>query len=385
MAASSCGRDGVALLVLAKEATSQVATADGRACLDELNRDPRRGSLMPPHIVVLAYLPIIFTIQNISHVSTESACIRRTHCETQAGCRSQWLERLAGAEAPAARWWANRYKQVVNLESSLDTKEASAELIKNIMPNLGTLMIYIMITRLLAEAASSTMVNAPNIGQQLGFFAAFNTFIGGIAGLAGLFVGAFDLPVIYERVRPLLDAEPEARDNNEEIGTLQGNLQLDRVSYRYELDRPLVLDNVSFEAKAGEYVAIVGPSGSGKSTLVRLLLGFASPEDGSIFYDGRPLSGMELNSVRRQIGTVLQSNSLFSASMMEAIAGGAVIQEDQAWHAAELAGLADDISAMPMGMQTMIPDGGGTLSGGQRQRGCNCESAGQRTASVDFR
>ena len=122
------------------------------------------------------------------------------------------------------------------------------------------------------------------------------------------------------------------------------------------------------DRKAGEYVAIVGPSGSGKSTLVRLLLGFASPEDGSIFYDGRPLAGMELNSVRRQIGTVLQSNSLFSASMMEAIAGGAVIQEEQAWHAAELAGLADDIRAMPMGMQTVIPDGGGTLSGGQRQR-----------------
>ena len=276
--------------------------------------------------------------------------------------------RLAGAEASAARWWAERYQQVVNLENSLNVKEASASLLQNIMPNLGSLMIYIMITRLLAEAASSTMVNAPNIGQQLGFFAAFNTFIGGIAGLAGLFAGAFDLPVIYERARPLLDAETEAHDNTKDIFTLQGNLQLDRVSYRYDNDRPLVLDSISFEAKAGECVVIVGPSGSGKSTLVRLLLGFASPEDGSIFYDGRPLAGMELNSVRRQIGTVLQNNSLFSGSMMEAIAGGAVIQEVQAWHAAELAGLADDIRAMPMGMQTLIPDGGGTLSGGQRQR-----------------
>ena len=276
--------------------------------------------------------------------------------------------RLAGAEAPAARWWAERYQQVVNLENSLDIKEATASLLNNIMPNLGTLMIYIMVTRLLAEAASSSLVNAPNVGQQLGFFAAFNTFIGGIAGLAGLFAGAFDIPVIYERARPLLDAEPEAQDNNEEIGTLLGNLELDRVSYRYDDDRPLVLDGVSFEAKAGEYVAIVGPSGSGKSTLVRLLLGFASPENGTIRFDGRPLAGMELNSVRRQIGTVLQSNSLFSSSMIEAIAGGAVIQEEEAWHAAELAGLADDIRAMPMGMQTMIPDGGGTLSGGQRQR-----------------
>lgn len=276
--------------------------------------------------------------------------------------------RLAGAEAPAARWWADRYRQVVNLESSLDAKEASAELIKNIMPNLGTLMIYIMITRLIAEAASSNLVNAPNIGQQLGFFAAFNTFIGGIAGLAGLLAGAFDLPVLYERARPILDAEPEAQDNTKDIGTLRGEIQLDRVSYRYDEGKPLVLEGVSFKAKEGEYVAIVGPSGSGKSTLVRLLLGFAEPENGQILLDGRPLSGLELKSVRRQIGTVLQSNSLFSASMMEAIAGGAVIQEEAAWEAATLAGLADDIKDMPMGMHTVIPEGGGTLSGGQKQR-----------------
>ena len=276
--------------------------------------------------------------------------------------------RIAGAETAAARWWGERYKQVIDLESSIDKKESTASLVKSIMPNLGTLMIYIMITKLISEAAASNLITAPNIGQQLGFFAAFNTFIGGIAGLAGLFAGAFDLPVIYERARPLLDAEPEAKENTTEIETLIGQVQLDRVSYRYDDDRPLVLDSVSFEAKAGEYVAIVGPSGSGKSTLVRLLLGFAEPENGIIRFDGRPLSGLALNSVRRQIGTVLQSNSLLSASMMEAIAGGAVIEEDEAWHAAELAGLADDIRAMPMGMHTLIPDGGGTLSGGQRQR-----------------
>ncbi|QNI86496.1 ABC transporter family protein [Synechococcus sp. PROS-7-1] len=276
--------------------------------------------------------------------------------------------RVAGAETKAARWWAEPYKQVVSLENAIDAKEAAAELIKSVMPNLGTLLIYIMITRLIAEAAISKTINAPNIGEQLGFFAAFNTYIGGIAGLAGLFAGAFDLPVLYERARPILDEQPEAQDNSKEIGLLHGDFQLDRVSYRYQPELPLVLDGVSFAAKAGEYVAIVGPSGSGKSTLVRLLLGFAEPENGSILFDGRPLAGLDPKSVRRQIGTVLQSNSLFSASMMEAIAGGAVIQEDEAWHAAELAGLADDIRAMPMGMHTVIPDGGGTLSGGQKQR-----------------
>ena len=276
--------------------------------------------------------------------------------------------RIAGAEAQAAKWWAEPYKRVVSLENAIDAKEATAELINSVMPNLGTLMVYIMISRLIAEAAASNMINAPNIGQQLGFFAAFNTYIGGIAGLAGVLAGAFDLPVFYERARPILDEEPEAQDSTREIGVLRGDFQLDRVSYRYQPEMPLVLDGVSFEAKAGEYVAIVGPSGSGKSTLVRLLLGFAEPENGSILFDGRPLTGLDPRSVRRQIGTVLQSNSLFSASMMEAIAGGAVIQEDEAWHAAELAGLADDIRAMPMGMHTVIPDGGGTLSGGQKQR-----------------
>ncbi|MGB1776385.1 MAG: ATP-binding cassette domain-containing protein [Synechococcus sp.] len=327
-------------------------------------------------LTLLAIAISVLIVLPTTILALQSRPLQRHQEVAEAEAQSRNLElinsvsklRLAGAEAPAARWWAERYQQVVNLENSLDIKEATAALLKNIMPNLGTLMIYIMITRLLAEAASSNLVNAPNIGQQLGFFAAFNTFIGGIAGLAGLFAGAFDLPVIYERARPLLDAEPEAQDNNKDVGILEGNLALDRVSYRYDNDRPLVLDGVSFEAKAGDYVAIVGPSGSGKSTLVRLLLGFATPENGTIRYDGRPLAGMELKSIRRQIGTVLQNNSLFSSSMMEAIAGGAVIQEEDAWHAAELAGLADDIRAMPMGMQTMIPEGGGTLSGGQRQR-----------------
>ena len=183
---------------------------------------------------------------------------------------------------------------MVNLENAIDAKEATAELIKSVMPNLGTLMVYIMITRLIAEAASSNLINAPNIGQQLGFFAAFNTYIGGIAGLAGLLAGAFDLPVFYERARPILDEEPEAQNSSREIGILRGDFQLDRVSYRYEPEMPLVLDGVSFEAKAGEYVAIVGPSGSGKSTLVRLLLGFAEPENRrSILFDGRPLTGLD--------------------------------------------------------------------------------------------
>ena len=283
-------------------------------------------------------------------------------------CLLPFLLRLAGAEVAAARWWGEKFQRIVSLENALDIKEANASLLQNVMPNLGNLLIYIVITRLIAEAANSPNLNAPNVGQLLGFFSAFGTFIGATAGFAGLLIGAFDMPVIYERARPILDATPEATDVLEEASQLEGKIRLDRVSYRYAPDLPLVLDHVSLEAQAQQYLAIVGPSGSGKSTIVRMLLGFAAPQNGEIRFDGQPLNGLRLDSVRRQIGTVLQHNTLFSGTLIEAIAGGSVIDEDMAWHAAELAGLADEIRAMPMGLQTVVTEGGGTLSGGQRQR-----------------
>lgn len=309
-------------------------------------------------------------------IGLQSRPLQRQQEEAEGQAQSRNLEllgavaklRLAGAEQAAARWWGQEFQKIVNLENALDAKEASASLLKAVMPNLGTLLVYIVVTRLIAEAANAPTLNAPNVGQLLGFFSAFGTFIGAAAGFAGLLIGAFDMPVIYERARPILQTEPETAELLEEAGVLQGHVQLDRVSYRYAPELPLVLDGVSLEVKTGEQLAIVGPSGSGKSTLVRLLLGFAAPEDGEIRFDGQPLNGLRIDSVRRQIGTVLQTNTLFNGTLMEAIAGGSVIDEQEAWHAAELAGLADEIRAMPMGMQTMVPEGGGTLSGGQRQR-----------------
>ena len=119
---------------------------------------------------------------------------------------------------------------------------------------------------------------------------------------------------------------------------------------------------------AGEFVAIVGPSGCGKSTLFRLLLGFEQPEAGSIFYDAQDLKGLDLNSVRRQIGVVLQNSTLFRGDVFANIIGSKPLTLDDAWEAARLAGLDNDLRQMPMGMHTVITDGGGGLSGGQRQR-----------------
>lgn len=276
--------------------------------------------------------------------------------------------RMSGAEVPAARYWGESYKRSIAYSYALDVQSSISKMLQTIVPNLGTLLLFLMVTRLTAEAVSTPSLRAPNAGQLLGFFSAYGTFIGSMASLADLAIGAFDIPILWERAMPLLKTPIEILPDASDPGELSGAIALDRVSYRYKPELNLTLDRVSFDAQPGEFVALVGPSGSGKSTVVRMLLGFGSPEEGSVYYDGKPLPSLKLDLVRRQIGTVMQNSGIFAGSIFEVIAGSASISIDQAWEAAEMVSLADDIRDLPMGMQTVVPEGGGTLSGGQRQR-----------------
>ena len=162
---------------------------------------------------------------------------------------------------------------------------------------------------------------------------------------------------------------PRAPEIQGDAVTLGGAIRLTNISFRYDEDGPLVLDAVNLQVRPGEFVAIVGPSGSGKSTLLRLLLGFEVPTEGVVSYDGRELFTLTLQEVRQQIGVVLQDAQLFPGDIFSNIVGLASnLTVDDAWKAAELAGLAEDIKAMPMGIQTVIGEGGAGLSSGQRQR-----------------
>ena len=270
--------------------------------------------------------------------------------------------RLAGAETRAARWWGEQFQRVVSLENTLDAKEATASLLSSIIPNLGTLLVYVVVTRLIAEAAKSPALMLPK-RELLGFFSAFGTFIGTASGFAGLLIGSLDIR-IYERAEPILKTPTERKAQLVAAPTLTGKITLDRVSYRYSQDLPPSAGPGEFH---GRIVRNRWPGRTlwfGQVHLVRLLLGFDSPENGEIRFDGQPLNGLRLDSVRSQIGTVLQTNALFSGSLIEAIAGVRVINEEEAWRAAELAGLADDIRAMPMGLQTVVSDGGGPFRAG---------------------
>lgn len=275
--------------------------------------------------------------------------------------------RVAGAEERAFATWSRRYSQQVKLNLSTQSIEDAIALFNTLMPTLTSAILFWFTMQLLSEAQLAGATGF-TVGTFLAFNSAFNTFIKGATDLSNTAIGALEVIPQAKRAQPILETIPEVNLSKADPGRLAGRIAVDHVTFRYRQDGPLTLEDVTLQAEPGEFIAIVGGSGSGKSTLFRLLLGFETPESGAIYYDGQDLAGVDVDAVRRQLGVVLQSGQIMSASIFDNIASGAQITLDDAWEAAQMAGLADDVAAMPMEMHTVISEGGGNLSGGQRQR-----------------
>jgi NHLM bacteriocin system ABC transporter ATP-binding protein len=205
------------------------------------------------------------------------------------------------------------------------------------------------------------------ISSFLAFGVAFGQVQSALLTFVSLIPELLAIVPIYERLQPIFTEPPEA-DESRMAAELHGEVRVCNVSYRYHETGPLVLENICFHARPGEFIAIVGPSGSGKSTLVRLLLGFDRPSLGSINYDEVDLTSLDVKSVRRQIGVVLQNSKPITGDIFTNIVGGTSNNMQDAWEAARIAGIDQDIKAMPMGMHTLIGEGATTFSGGERQR-----------------
>ncbi|NES20007.1 MAG: NHLP bacteriocin export ABC transporter permease/ATPase subunit [Symploca sp. SIO3E6] len=273
--------------------------------------------------------------------------------------------RVAAAESEAFAYWAKKYAQQVKLMLSTQLVEDLLTLFNEILPAVSSMLLFGLAVVLLGQSTAATGLST---GRFLAFNTAFGTFIASATQLSNIVIDLLDITILWERAQPILQASPEVDGQKYHPGRLSGELKLEQICFRYRQDSPLVLENITLEAQAGEFIAVVGPSGSGKSTILRLLLGFETPESGSIFYDSKDLAGLDITAVRRQLGVVLQNGRLMSSSIWENIAGGAIVTQDEAWEALEMAGLRDDIETMPMGIHTIINEGGGNLSGGQRQR-----------------
>jgi NHLM bacteriocin system ABC transporter ATP-binding protein len=277
--------------------------------------------------------------------------------------------RVAGAEARAfGRWTAMLAKQK---ESAYLARRIAAtqQTVVQFFPPVTSVVLYVALIKLGTPIADShATLPLLTLGAYLAFNAAFGQFVSALMSVVSGLTSVITIVPLYERVRPLLISVPETRDNAQAPGVLTGNMEFRHVTFRYQENMPLVLDDVSFQIRPGEYVALVGPSGSGKSTILRLALGFEMPQSGAVFFDQKDVATLDLGELRRQMGVVLQSAGLLAGSLYDNIAGSQPISIDQAWEAARLAGLDADIRAMPMGMHTRLSDSAPMLSGGQRQR-----------------
>ena len=211
--------------------------------------------------------------------------------------------------------------------------------------------------------------NQLSVAQLAAFSSAYAIAISCIANVANHSRSISRLKPILDVGKPILEAVPESSGEGRTVSRLSGDIELKHLTFRYEKDEPAVLNDLNLRIEPGEYVAIVGKSGCGKSTLVKLLLGFELPDRGTISYDGLDMNQLDLYSLRRNIGTVLQDGKLFSGDIYSNITITApYLGMDDAWEAAEKAGIADDIRKMPLGMHTFLGEGGNGISGGQKQR-----------------
>jgi NHLM bacteriocin system ABC transporter ATP-binding protein len=271
--------------------------------------------------------------------------------------------RVSGTEARAFARWAKAYRREQAVAFRVGLFSNNVGVFNSVLSIGSTLAIFWAYTVLAADPAGGITT-----GQFIAFNAAFGAFIGSGMQLSQTAISLLGLIPLWERAKPILETEPEVDVSKPDPGELSGRIEVSHLTFRYSPDGPVILDDVSFEAAPGEFIALVGPSGAGKSTALRVLLGFEQAEGSSVFFDGHDLASVDVTAVRRQVGVVLQSSSLTSGDIFSNIVGSASLTIEDAWEAARMAGMEDDLKAMPMGMHTVVTEGGGTLSGGQRQR-----------------
>ncbi|WP_093641301.1 NHLP bacteriocin export ABC transporter permease/ATPase subunit [Streptomyces sp. 2224.1] len=267
--------------------------------------------------------------------------------------------RVAAAESFAYAAWAREFARSRELQQKAGRIKNLTTVLNAVYLPLCSLTMFM----LLAGPARGSM----SAGSFLTFNTSVTMLLTSVTQITGAFISAAAAMPMFEQIKPVLDEKPEVRGASAQPGTLAGGIEAKKLSFRYSDDGPLVLDDVSLRIRPGEFVAVVGPSGCGKSTLLRLLIGFDKPTSGHVLYDGQDLTALDQAAVRRQCGVVLQNAQPLTGSILDCICGAESFTQEEAWAAAEMAGLAEDIKRMPMGLHTMI-SGGGAISGGQRQR-----------------
>lgn len=266
--------------------------------------------------------------------------------------------KLTGSEKRAFARWLDHYSESARFLYNPSFKGRLYPALTALLGLGGTMFIF-----------WSTLANGVATSDYIAFSSAFGMITAAMMQLNGVIPQLAQIKPLLESVKPILKAVPEMEDKAPQVEELFGGIEVSGVSFRYQEDGPLILDDLSLKIEPGEYVGIVGKSGCGKSTLMRLMLGFEQPLTGGIYYDNYDLAKVDKASLRRKIGCCLQSGSLFTGDLFHNITITAPwATHDDAWKALRMACLEDDVRRMPMGLHTVVSEGGGGFSGGQKQR-----------------
>ena len=284
--------------------------------------------------------------------------------------------RTKGSEEQAYHLWGQQF--AIELSHNIRARRLKniSTVIAAMQPMLLTLILYYngLLELATSQSGGGAAAQALGLGAKpmtaatfIAFQSAFTAFNTSLVAIMPILEGMSVIKPYLDNLLPILEEMPETSEERQEAGVLSGAIEVRNLTFGY-VPESRVLDDVSFRIAAGEQVAIVGKSGCGKSTLIRLLLGFEMPRQGAVYYDGQDLSELSLPSVRSQMGVVLQNGQLMSGDILHNIIGTNNLTLDDAWEAAEAAGIAEDIRQMPMQMNTIVSEGSTNISGGQRQR-----------------
>ena len=315
---------------------------------------------VPSLVTILVQLGVIALSlwQKVKKAQAELSADQETQSLVYALITGIQRVRLSGSEKRVFAKWAQRYKHKSAAKFRLPFPAIAQNELVGAIALLGTWWVY-------ACGAGSGI----DVSAFAAFLSAFGLATGSFTQLSQSSQQLSYLRPSLKMAEPILETVPETGSDRKAVGSLKGGVELAHVSFRYQEGGPLILNDLNLKIDPGDYVAIVGRSGCGKSTLMRLLLGFETPETGSISYDGTDLREIDPVSLRHNIGTVLQNGKLFAGDIYANITVSAPwLSVEDAWKAAEMAGAAEDIRQMPMGMHTRISEGSGGISGGQKQR-----------------
>lgn len=266
--------------------------------------------------------------------------------------------KLTGSERRAFTRWLRHYSDTSRLIYNKPKALILLPALMQMVSVCGTMLIFWL-----------TIRNGVGMANYIAFAAAFGVLGESVASLGNLIPQIAQTGPLMRQVEPFLHEVPEVNDQSGLVTSLSGSIEISDLSFRYDADGPWIIRHLNLNIQPGEYVGVVGKSGCGKSTLLRLLLGFEKPSAGAILYDTYDLQKVDKPSLRRRIGCCLQNGSLFNGDLFHNITITAPWStHDDAWEALRMASLDQDVKAMPMGLHTLVSEGGGGFSGGQKQR-----------------